>query len=190
MSAHQSGAYTGEVSAAMLAEAGVRTVTTSAGSPKKIYPRIKALGMKGLHVTLAAALALKAMDAGCDGVIISGTESGGLRTSGPESTNMILVPLVSDMVDVPVVAAGGIADRRGFRAALALELLPRTSRAQTMDVLSSQANIAGYKAVLLAAAAAPGASGPAADVPPIGAAAADTAPPAPLVPAGRPARYC
>lgn len=104
----------------VLAEAGVRTVTTSAGSPQKIYPQIKALGMKGLHVTLAAALALKAMDAGCDGVIISGTESGGLRTSGPESTNMILVPLVSDMVDVPVVAAGGIADRRGFRAALAL----------------------------------------------------------------------
>jgi enoyl-[acyl-carrier protein] reductase II len=53
-------------------------------------------------------------------VIISGTESGGLRTSGPESTNMILVPLVSDMVDIPVVAAGGIADHRGYRAALAL----------------------------------------------------------------------
>jgi enoyl-[acyl-carrier protein] reductase II len=104
----------------ILAEAGVRTVTTSAGSPKKIYPRIKALGMKGLHVTLAAHLALKAVDAGCDGVIISGTESGGLRTSGPESTNMILVPLVSDMVDIPVVAAGGIADHRGYRAALAL----------------------------------------------------------------------
>ena len=104
----------------ILAEAGVRTVTTSAGSPRKIYPRIKALGMKGLHVTLAAPLALKAADAGCDGVIISGTESGGLRTSGPESTNMILVPLVSDMVDIPVVAAGGIADHRGYRAALAL----------------------------------------------------------------------
>jgi len=104
----------------VLAEAGVRTVTTSAGSPKKIYPKIKALGMKGLHVTLAAPLALKAVDAGCDGVIISGTESGGLRTSGPESTNMILVPLVSDMVDIPVVAAGGIADHRGYRAALAL----------------------------------------------------------------------
>jgi len=47
-------------------------------------------------------------------------ESGGLRTTGPESTNMILIPLVCDMVDVPVVAAGGIADRRGFRAAMAL----------------------------------------------------------------------
>jgi enoyl-[acyl-carrier protein] reductase II len=103
-----------------LAEAGVKTVTTSAGSPKKIYPVIKDLGMKALHVTLAAALAVKAAEAGADGLVVSGAESGGLRTTGPESTNMILIPLVCDMVGVPVVAAGGIADRRGYRAALAL----------------------------------------------------------------------
>jgi len=104
----------------ILAVAEVKTVTTSAGSPKKIYPLIKERGMRGLHVALAAPLALKATEAGADGVVVSGTESGGLRTSGPESTNMILIPLVCDMVDVPVVAAGGIADRRGYRAALAL----------------------------------------------------------------------
>ncbi|MBN1615193.1 MAG: nitronate monooxygenase [Deltaproteobacteria bacterium] len=104
----------------VLAEAGIKTVTTSAGSPKKIYPRIKELGMKALHVTLAAPLAVKAAEAGADGVVASGTESGGLRTTGPESTNLILIPLVCDMVDVPVVAAGGIADRRGYRAAFAL----------------------------------------------------------------------
>ena len=104
----------------ILAEAGVKTVTTSAGSPKKLYPKIKELGMKVLHVTLAAPLALKATEAGADGVVVSGMESGGLRTTGPESTNLILIPLVCDMVDVPVVAAGGIADRRGYRAALAL----------------------------------------------------------------------
>jgi len=104
----------------VLAEAGVKTVTTSAGSPKKLYPKIKELGMKALHVTLAAPLALKATEAGADGVVVSGTESGGLRTTGPESTNLILIPLVCDMVDVPVVAAGGIADRRGYQAALAL----------------------------------------------------------------------
>ncbi len=102
----------------MLAEEGVKVVTTSAGSPKTIYPKIKELGLKGLHVTLAAKLAAKANDA--DGVIVSGMEAGGLRTSGPESTNLILVPVVCDMVDVPVVAAGGIADRRGYRAAMAL----------------------------------------------------------------------
>ncbi|MFO7964207.1 MAG: nitronate monooxygenase [Desulfobacterales bacterium] len=103
-----------------LTEAGVKTVTTSAGSPKKIYPKIKELGMNALHVTLAAPLASKATEAGADGVVVSGTESGGLRTTGPESTNLILIPLVCDMVDVPVVAAGGIADRRGYRAAIAL----------------------------------------------------------------------
>ena len=104
----------------VLAEAGIKTVTTSAGSPKRIYPKIKELGMKVLHVILAAPLAAKVTEAGADGVVVSGTESGGLRTTGPESTNMILIPLVCDMVDVPVVAAGGIADRRGYRAAMAL----------------------------------------------------------------------
>ncbi len=104
----------------VLAETGIKTVTTSAGSPKKIYPKIKELGMKVLHVILAAPLAAKATEAGADGIVVSGAESGGLRTTGPESTNMILIPLVCEMVDVPVVAAGGIADRRGYRAALAL----------------------------------------------------------------------
>ena len=104
----------------VLAEAGVKTVTTSAGSPKKIYPKIKELGLKVIHVALAAPLAVKAADAGADAVVASGTESGGLRTTGPESTNLILIPLVCDLVDLPVVAAGGIADRRGYQAALAL----------------------------------------------------------------------
>jgi len=104
----------------VLADAGIKTVTTSAGSPKKIYPKIKELGMKVLHVTLAAPLALKSAEAGADGVVVSGTESGGLRTTAPESTNLILIPLACDMVNVPVVAAGGIADHRGYRAALAL----------------------------------------------------------------------
>ena len=109
-----------EVILEVLAKEGIKTVTTSAGSPKKIYLKIKELGLKVLHVTLAAPLAVKAVEAGADGVIVSGTESGGLRTTGPESTNMILIPLVCDMVNVPVVAAGGIADRRGYQAALAL----------------------------------------------------------------------
>jgi enoyl-[acyl-carrier protein] reductase II len=104
----------------VLAEAGVKTVTTSAGSPKKIYPKIKELGLNVIHVALAAPLAAKAADAGADAVVASGMESGGLRTAGPESTNLILVPLVCDLVDVPVVAAGGIADCRGYQAAQAL----------------------------------------------------------------------
>ena len=104
----------------ILAEAGVKVVTTSAGSPKRLYPKIKELGMKGLHVALSSFLAVKAANAGVDAVVVSGTESGGLRTTGPESTNMILIPSVCDMIDVPVVAAGGISERRGYQAALAL----------------------------------------------------------------------
>lgn len=104
----------------ILAETGVKTVTTSAGSPKKIYPKIHELGMKGLHVALDFSFALKAADAGADGLVVSGCESGGLRTMSPESSNMVLIPLVCDHVEVPVVAAGGIADSRGYRAALAL----------------------------------------------------------------------
>ena len=95
-------------------------MTTSAGSPKKIYPKIHELGMKGLHVALDFSFALKAADAGADGLIVSGCESGGLRTTSPESSNMVLIPMVCDHVKIPVTAAGGIADSRGYRAALAL----------------------------------------------------------------------
>jgi enoyl-[acyl-carrier protein] reductase II len=104
----------------VLAEAGVKTVTTSAGSPAKIYDQIHSFGMKGLHVLLSAGQAKKAEASGVDGLIISGSESGGLRTNNPESSTMVLVPLVADSVNVPIIAAGGIADSRGYRACLAL----------------------------------------------------------------------
>ncbi|MDD5712465.1 MAG: nitronate monooxygenase [Smithellaceae bacterium] len=104
----------------ILSRAGVKTVTTSAGSPKNLYPLIHAAGMKGLHVLLSLSNAIKAEEAGADGIVVSGSESGGLRSLGSESSNMVLVPLVADHVKVPIVAAGGIVDRRGYRAALAL----------------------------------------------------------------------
>jgi len=104
----------------VLAEEGIKTVTTSAGSPGKIYTKIHELGMTGLHVLLALPYAVKAESAGVDGVVVSGLESGGLRSVKPESSTMVLVPLIADAVNVPVVAAGGIADSRGYKAALAL----------------------------------------------------------------------
>jgi len=104
----------------VLAEAGVSTVTTSVGSPKDVYPIIHGLGMKGIHVVLALPHALAAVKAGADALVVVGSEAGGLRSRNPESSTMVLVPLVADNVKVPIVAAGGIADSRGYRAALAL----------------------------------------------------------------------
>jgi len=104
----------------VLADAGVTLVTTSAGSPRDILTAVHGFGMKAMHVLLAAPHAIKAVEAGADGLVIAGLEAGGLRSVNPESSTMVLVPLVCDHVDVPVVAAGGIADSRGYRAALAL----------------------------------------------------------------------
>jgi enoyl-[acyl-carrier protein] reductase II len=104
----------------LLAEAGVKAVTTSVGSPAKIYKRIHELGMKGIHVVLSLQHAKSAEDAGADGLVVAGAEAGGLRTRKPESSTLVLVPLVADHVKIPIVAAGGIADSRGYRAAMAL----------------------------------------------------------------------
>jgi len=104
----------------VLADAGVKLVTTSAGSPRDLLSAVHGFGMKGMHVLLALPHAVKAVEAGADGVVIAGNEAGGLRSVNPESSTLVLVPLVCDHVDVPVVAAGGIADSRGYRAALAL----------------------------------------------------------------------
>jgi enoyl-[acyl-carrier protein] reductase II len=104
----------------VLAGAGVKTVTTSVGQPGKVYPIIHELGMKGIHVVLSLAHAIKAEETGADAVVAVGSEAGGLRSRNSESTTMVLVPLVCDNVSIPVVAAGGIADSRGYNAALAL----------------------------------------------------------------------
>jgi len=103
----------------ILAEGGVRAVTTSGGSPKALLPYLKERGIKVLHVVSNVANAVKAAAAGVDAVIAEGSESGGMQGFNGAST-MVLVPLVVDAVHVPVVAAGGIGDARGYRAAFVL----------------------------------------------------------------------
>ena len=132
----------------ILADAGVKTVTTSAGSPKKIYPKIHELGMKGLHVALDFSFALKAAEAGADGLVVSGCESGGLRTLNPESSNMVLIPMVCDHVKVPVVAAGAVADSRGYRAALALGAQGIQIGTRFLSAVESPASQAWKEAIL------------------------------------------
>ena len=103
----------------VLADEGVKVVTVSGGSPKFLIPLIHQKGMKAIVVVSNAVNAKKCEDMGADALIAEGSESGGLQGFGGPST-MVLVPAVVDAVKIPVIAAGGIADSRGFRAALAL----------------------------------------------------------------------
>jgi len=103
----------------ILVEAGVKVVTTSGGSPKALVPYLKERGIKVLHVVSNVSNAVKAASAGVDAVIAEGSESGGMQGFNGAST-MVLTPMVVDAVDVPVVAAGGIGDRRGYQAAFVL----------------------------------------------------------------------
>ena len=97
----------------------VRFVTTSAGDPTKYTAQLKAAGLVVFHVVPTLAAALKAVDAGVDGLVVEGGEGGGFKNPRDVSS-MVLLPLVCSKVSVPVIAAGGIADGLGMAAAFAL----------------------------------------------------------------------
>ena len=103
--------------AKIVVEEGVPVVTTGAGNPGKYIPAWKAAGIKVIPVVAAAVLAKHLEPLGIDAVIAEGTESGG---HVGEMATMALVPQVVDAVNVPVIAAGGIADGRGVAAAFML----------------------------------------------------------------------
>ncbi|HWA60302.1 MAG TPA: nitronate monooxygenase [Caulobacteraceae bacterium] len=98
---------------------GVKFVTTSAGDPNKYCAQLKAEGLTVFHVVPSLAAALKAIEAGVDGLVVEGGEGGGFKNSR-EVASMVLLPLVCSKVDVPVIAAGGIVDGRTMAAAFAL----------------------------------------------------------------------
>ncbi|MBU0515311.1 MAG: nitronate monooxygenase [Proteobacteria bacterium] len=105
--------------AGIVVDRGLRGVTLSAGSPRQLVPFLKTHGVTTFQVVASVSNALKAEALGIDAVIAEGMESGGIQSRNGVGT-MVLVPAVVDAVKVPVVAAGGIADSRGFRAAMAL----------------------------------------------------------------------
>lgn len=105
--------------ARMSHDAGVNVFITSAGNPDRIASVIKQRKAVWLHVVPSVRGSRKAEKSGVDAVVCEGYEAGG-HNSPLEITTLALVPQVSDAVDIPVVAAGGIADGRGIAAVMAL----------------------------------------------------------------------
>ncbi|MEE9379943.1 MAG: nitronate monooxygenase [Hyphomonadaceae bacterium] len=98
---------------------GIKFVTTSAGNPEKYTQMLKEAGLTVFHVVPSLAGALKAIAAGVDGLIVEGGEGGGFKNP-QDVASMVLIPLVCERVNVPVVAAGGIMDGKSMAAAFAL----------------------------------------------------------------------
>lgn len=103
----------------VIADEGVPVVFTSAGNPKTWTGFLHDAGCKVAHVVSSSRFALKSRDAGVDAVVAEGFEAGG-HNGREESTTMVLVPQVRSAIDIPLIAAGGIASGEGMAAVFAL----------------------------------------------------------------------
>lgn len=102
----------------MVAESGTKFVTTSAGNPAKCIDQLKKNDITVYHAVPTVRMAMKAVDAGVDGLIVEGAEGGGFKN--PEEVSLsVLIQAIRDKTDIPIVAAGGIVDGRGMAAAFA-----------------------------------------------------------------------
>ena len=100
-------------------EEGVKIVFTSAGSPKKYTERLQKHGIKVVHVIANKKFALKSVEAGVDAIVAEGFEAGG-HNGVEEITTMCLIPMISEIINIPVIAAGGIGSGRAMLAAISL----------------------------------------------------------------------
>lgn len=103
----------------IIIEEGVRVVFTSAGNPKTWTSYLQEHGIKVVHVVSSVKFALKAQQAGVDAVVAEGFEAGG-HNGRDETTTFTLIPMVREKIDIPLIAAGGIATGRGMLAAMVL----------------------------------------------------------------------
>lgn len=103
----------------IIIEEGVKIVFTSAGNPQTWTPYLKEKGITVVHVVSSVKFALKAEYAGVDAIVCEGFEAGG-HNGREETTTFTLIPMVQQKVQIPLIAAGGIASGRGMLAAMVL----------------------------------------------------------------------
>ncbi|NNK72585.1 MAG: nitronate monooxygenase [Flavobacteriaceae bacterium] len=103
----------------IIVEEGVKIVFTSAGNPKTWTSHLKEHGISVVHVVSSLKFALKAQDAGVDAVVAEGFEAGG-HNGRDETTTLTLIPIVKEHINIPLIAAGGIATGRAMLAARVL----------------------------------------------------------------------
>lgn len=103
----------------IIVDEGVKIVFTSAGNPKTWTSHLKEKGITVVHVVSSSAFALKAQNAGVDAIVAEGFEAGG-HNGREETTTLTLIPMVKEQLNIPIIAAGGIATGRGMLAAMVL----------------------------------------------------------------------